>query len=162
MESLLDVVPPSRVCVVLSLQQIFLAIFVKIRILQVLKCHDHLRRFLTHTWKPWSDSWRLQVINTIYTTQTVLQYNFEYNVLVYDTIYREVALAHLLTLVDIPMLEQILSYERSAQKQASCRALTFSNNSTESLSAEKRCNQLDVHRYTTSTKLVWYFRCECW
>jgi len=45
---------------------------------------------------------------------------------VYDEIYREVALAHLLTLVDIPMLEQILSYEHSSHKQAS-KALTFSN-----------------------------------
>ena len=47
-------------------------------------------------------------------------------VLVYDEIYREVSLAHLLTLVDIPMLDKILGYEHSSQKQAN-KPLTFSN-----------------------------------
>ena len=53
-------------------------------------------------------------------------YTFSYFLAAYDEIYREVSLAHLLTLVDIPMLDQILSYEHSSHKQSN-KSLTFSN-----------------------------------
>ena len=62
----------------------------------------------------------------------------------YETIFREVSLAHLLTLVDIPMLEQILSYERSASKSSVCKTLGFSNCAVETLSL-RNSRESDAH-----------------